>query len=216
VTPTLVLLPPLGHDAHIYDALAATLAPHVEVVALDYPLADLDLDAPDLLAELARRLLPAIAARTPALLGGISLGATLCYLLAPHLPLRGLLLMAPGGPRVAVTRREGVLAAMADLGDEEFVRRHLGGDTAHAAAACALLRAALAADLSREMTALIPRIDLVWGTEDRLFNAGHIEKVRRLLPAHRFHPIEGAGHYVAREAPDRVAEIVRSALQEHP
>jgi pimeloyl-ACP methyl ester carboxylesterase len=211
---TLVLLPPLGHDARIYDDLAAALAPDVRVAALDYPLAELDPRAPDLLADLAARLLPRIAQHGPALLGGISLGATLCYLLAPRLPLRGLILMAPGGPRVATTRREGVLAAMADLGDEEFVRRHLGGDAQNAPVTCALLRAALAADLATEMGRLTARIELVWGTEDRLFNAAHIDKVRRLLPAHHFHTVDGAGHYVAREAPARVAAIVRAALED--
>src|SRR5204862_2837830 len=105
----------------------------------------------------------------------------------------------------------GVLVTMAELGEAEFVRRHLGGDPRHAAASCALLRAALAADLSEAMGRLEARVDLVWGTADRLFNAGHIEKVRRLLPPHVFHAVEGAGHYVAREAPDRVADLVRHA-----
>lgn len=211
--PSVVLLPPLGHDARIYDALAEKLAPDVEVHALDYPLGALDLAAPDLLAHLAELLLPAITARAPRILGGISLGATLCYLLEPRARPRGLLLMAPGGPRPANARREGVLETMAELGEAEFVRRHLGGEPRHAAASCALLRAALAADLADAMGRLEARVDLVWGTADRLFNAGHIEKVRRLLPPHTFHAVEGAGHYVAREAPERIAAIVRHALE---
>jgi pimeloyl-ACP methyl ester carboxylesterase len=207
----LTLLPPLGEDARGYDALAARLAPDVETRALDYPLGDLDLEAPDLLAHLADRIAPTIGATD--LLGGTSLGATLCYHLAPRLAPRGLVLVAPGGPRAATVRRDFVLAAMAELGDEGFVLRHLGRDVRHAAASCALLRAALATDLSAEMARLAPPIELVWGTADRLFNAGHIEKVRRLLPPHRFHPVPGAGHHVARDAPDRVAAIVRAALE---
>jgi pimeloyl-ACP methyl ester carboxylesterase len=215
VTPAVVLLPPLGHGAAIYDALAARLAPDLQVTGLDYPLADLDLGAEDLVAHLADRMTAAVAARAPALIGGISLGATLCYLLASRVGARGLILMAPGGPRVPVTRREGVLATMAELGEAEFARRHLGvaGGGVQARASCALLRAALAADLAAEMARLTVGVDLVWGADDRLFNARHMEKVRRLLPPHRYHVLPGVGHYAAAEAPDRVAGIIRAALE---
>jgi pimeloyl-ACP methyl ester carboxylesterase len=201
-----VLLPPLGHPASIFARLPAA--------GVDYPLDELDLDAPDLLAQLADRLAPRLGA--PALLGGISLGATLCALLVDRLPRppRALLLMAPGGAPAAAARREGVLAAMDELGEPEFVRRHLGGEVAHAAALCALLRAALSADLGARLARLPGRIDVVWGTEDRLFNAGYIDRVRRLLPPHHFHVLPGVGHYAAAEAPERVAAILEAALKE--
>jgi pimeloyl-ACP methyl ester carboxylesterase len=211
--PSVVLLPPLGHRATIYGGLAERLAPEVEIIGLDYPLATLDLDAPDLLGHLADRMVARIAARAPAAIGGISIGATLTYLLAGRLGAGRLLLMAPGGPPVASTRREGVLAKMAELGDEEFARRHLGPDSAPARATCALLRAALAADLAAEMGRLTAAIDVVWGTDDRLFNARHQERVRRLLPPHRTHVLEGVGHLAVLEAPDRVAGVVRAALE---
>ena len=197
-----VLLPPLGHPASIYGPLASRAR------GVELPLDELDPAAPDLLAALADRLAPRVGA--PELLGGISLGATVCVLLVDRLPRlpRRLLLMAPGGAPAATTRREAVLATIDELGEAEFVRRHLGGDVDHAAILCALLRAALAADLTARMRQLTPAIDVVWGTADRLFNASYIERVRRALPPHRFHALEGVGHYAAVEAPDRIAAIL--------
>jgi pimeloyl-ACP methyl ester carboxylesterase len=201
-----VLLPPLGHPASIFARLPAA--------GVDYPLDELDLDAPDLLAHLADRLAPRLG--VPWLLGGISLGATLCALLVERLPRppRALLLMAPGGAPPATVRREAVLAAIDELGEAEFVRRHLGGDPTRAAATCALLRAALAADLTARLARLPGRIDVVWGTEDRLFNAAYIDRVRRALPPHHFHVLDGVGHLAAVEAPDRVAAILERAMKE--
>ena len=208
--PSVVLLPPLGHPAALYEPLAARLSPDIETVALDYPLADLDLHAPDLLARLAERLVPAIAARAPAVIGGISLGASLCYLLAGRVGERGYLLMAPGGPRAPATRREAILGTMTALGEEEFTRRHFGQPPASPEALCALLRAALSADFEAAMAELTGPIDVVWGDQDRLFTARHMDRVRRALPPHRYHVVPGVGHYAAVEAPDRVAEIIRS------
>jgi surfactin synthase thioesterase subunit len=210
VIPSVLLLPPLGHPAAMYEPLATRLAPDLELRALDYPVADLDLEAPDLLARLADRLVPAIASRAPAVIGGISLGASLCYLLAGRVGERGYFLMAPGGPRTPVTRREAILGAMAELGDEEFARRHFGRPPASPEAVCALLRAALSADFEAAMARLPGRIDVVWGDQDRLFTARHMDRVRRALPPHRYHVLPGVGHYAAAEAPDRVAEIIRS------
>jgi surfactin synthase thioesterase subunit len=207
---SICLLPPLGHPAALYERLAEELLPDLELVALDYPVDDLDLDAPDLLEALAERLAPAIAARNPAIVGGISLGASLWYLLADRVGARAFLLMAPGGPRTPTTRREAILAAMAELGDVEFSRRHFGQPPAAPEAVCALLRAALEADFEAAMARLPGRIEVVWGEEDRLFTARHMARVRQALPPHRYHTLAGVGHYAAIEAPDRVAEIIRS------
>ena len=216
MTPTVVLLPPLGHEPALYDAIAAILEPRIRVIGVGYPLDDIDLSAPDLLESLADRLVSPIAAHAPALIGGISLGATLCYLLVDKLPRppHGVLLMAPGGAPAGVVRREGVLGAMEDLGEVEFVRRHLGGDVAHAKSLCALLRAALAGDFTARMSRLSGRIDVVWGSDDRLFNLAYMNRVRRALPSHRFHELSGVGHYAAAEAPDRVAAIIDDALNQ--
>jgi surfactin synthase thioesterase subunit len=210
VIPVVCLLPPLGHPAAIYERLAEALAPQLDVVALDYPLEDLDLHAPDLLGALAERLAPAISARNPAIVGGISLGASLWYLLAERVGAQAIVLMAPGAPRTPATRREAILAAMAELGEVEFCRRHFGQAQSYAEALCALLRAALEADFAAAMTRLPGRIEVVWGEEDRLFTARHMDRVRRALPPHRYHILAGVGHYAAAEAPDKVADIIRS------
>jgi surfactin synthase thioesterase subunit len=207
---SICLLPPLGHPASIYEPLAEELRPDFELVALDYPVDDLDLHAPDLLAALADRLAPAISARNPSIVGGISLGASLWYLLTERVGARAFLLMAPGGPRTPTTRREAILAAMAELGEVEFSRRHFGQPPAAPEAVCALLRAALEADFEAAMSRLPGRIDVVWGEDDRLFTARHMDRVRRVLPPHRYHILAGVGHYAAAEAPDRVADIIRS------
>ncbi len=207
---SICLLPPLGHPAAIYEPLAETLLPDFELVALDYPVDDLDLHAPDLLAALADRLAPAISARNPAIVGGISLGASLCYLLAERVGAEAIVLMAPGGPRTPTTRREVIVSSMAELGEREFARRHFGEPPGSPEAVCALLRAALEADFEAAMARLPMRIEVVWGDRDRLFSERHMDRVRRALPPHRYHILAGVGHYAAAEAPDRVADIIRS------
>lgn len=136
--PTLVLLPPLGHDATLYDALATSLRGRVRVVAIDYPgfgrraAVPFDYEAPAVLERLVVDIEGALRAdgAVPDVIGGVSLGGTLALRIrhraAQVSRAPALLAMSSGGLPVARVRREAVAQAIDALGPAEFARTHLG------------------------------------------------------------------------------------------
>lgn len=154
--PALLLLPPLGHDARLYDPLRDALGARAHVVALDYPRdKEFDWDGPGLLERLARWV--ASRARTGPVfdaIGGVSIGATLCWWVMKELPRppRAMLLMAPGGLKVPRIRQETVRAAIDELGPLEFVRRHLGLDEPE------ILRSSF----RQQLGAITPAVERYW------------------------------------------------------
>jgi pimeloyl-ACP methyl ester carboxylesterase len=135
--PRLVLFPPLGCDAVLYAPLAEALAPDVRVIAIDYPGFDdrpRAFDYRDDDGALLERLAATLAADVralgdaPVILGGVSLGGTLSYLVAREIRPRAMLLMAPGGRGVSRVRRDAILEAMRTSSPEAFVKRSLGLD----------------------------------------------------------------------------------------
>ncbi|MDT8271806.1 MAG: alpha/beta hydrolase [Desulfomonilia bacterium] len=56
---------------------------------------------------------------------------------------------------------------------------------------------------------------LIWGTEDTEVAREMIEEVRESLPRLRFEPIEGTGHGVVFQRPQRVTDLILDFLQPH-
>ncbi|MFO0696311.1 MAG: alpha/beta hydrolase [Polyangiales bacterium] len=137
IVRSIVLLPPLGHDAALYAPLARAIGDRLEVVALDYPgfgeePQGFDYEAPELLERLAGHFAQRIDSLgiEPVFLGGVSLGGTLSFPLGSRLARapEGRLLLASGGLPVAMVRKDAVRTAMNELGAVGFARRHLGLD----------------------------------------------------------------------------------------
>jgi len=72
--------------------------------------------------------------------------------------------------------------------------------------------AALGHDASDRLNALQAPTVVVHGTRDALIPFGDARRLARLIPGARLELIEGAGHLVFWEQPDRVAGIVREHL----
>jgi len=53
---------------------------------------------------------------------------------------------------------------------------------------------------------------ILWGQPDPYFRR-ESSRLRALLPTARLVPLPGAGHFVAEDAPDRVAEEISRFLQ---
>jgi pimeloyl-ACP methyl ester carboxylesterase len=215
---TVALVAPLGHRAAAYfEPLRQALGEEVALIALEYPGADFDFAAPELLRRVVDGWTEGLAAsgQRPDLLGGVSLGGTLAWGLAARLPpRRGLLLLAPGGLPVARARQAALQAALAERGAAAFAARALaaGPEARHLPGLPALLRAALAVDLRPTWATAAHAVTLVWGAEDRVFGARHRARMVAALPRHGLHLLAGVGHHACREAPAAVATIVRALL----
>jgi pimeloyl-ACP methyl ester carboxylesterase len=198
--PLVVLLPALGKDRGMYEPLARALGDRADVVGLDLP------DAGDArsvrLEDVARDLALRIAAekgeRELAILGGLSLGGTLAMMISAELTPRALLLVAPGGLRVASARKRAIAGAMEESDAPAGLR--------------ALLHAALDVDLEAQLAANEIPTDLVWGEDDRVFPARTRERYATLLRASELHLLAGIGHLVPLEAPSELAHIVETRL----
>ncbi len=63
-------------------------------------------------------------------------------------------------------------------------------------------------DLLRDLHALVPRLTLIVGDGDRAVAPGEARKVQRYLPSLHIREIEGGGHLVHEEQPQRVASMI--------
>jgi pimeloyl-ACP methyl ester carboxylesterase len=54
---------------------------------------------------------------------------------------------------------------------------------------------------------------LLWGEKDRIIPASHAVAAHEAMPGSRLEIVEGAGHFVALEQPDRVAELILDFLE---
>jgi pimeloyl-ACP methyl ester carboxylesterase len=222
--PLVVMLPALGLDVEMYAPFSAALADRADVLAIDYlelALRDSDLAAPGLVDRVERSLAGELARRDrhPTILGGVSLGGTLAYMLAKEFAPKALLLIAPGGLKVAKARRAAIEHASASKGVLEFARESLGLEREWGPAAVpraeayrALLFSALDVDIEERLRQNTVPTDLVWGAEDRVFSPRVMRRYADTLRGHDLHVIEGAGHFVPLDAPDDLARIVRERL----
>jgi pimeloyl-ACP methyl ester carboxylesterase len=131
-----VLLPALGLDGAMYAPLACALDGSADVSVIDLPGFDEakrveDVDDERVLTWALERIAARVRClgRRPAIMGGLSLGATLTIMLAADLRPSSMLLVAPGGLRASRARREALAFAMQADDPETFARRSLGIDT---------------------------------------------------------------------------------------
>jgi pimeloyl-ACP methyl ester carboxylesterase len=59
-------------------------------------------------------------------------------------------------------------------------------------------------------------VELVWGDSDGLFTLEYAQRLLDGLPRARLHPLHGCGHVPQRECPDKVVEVLQSALAMPP
>lgn len=120
------LIPALGHDKNMFKEFSSD--EKCEFVCLEYPYTELG-NQKDYLEYCANYFASLIKVLNPNdfILAGVSLGASLCLRINQILANKAtsLILMAPGGTKVARIRKEMIEDAASKLSDEEFVNKIL-------------------------------------------------------------------------------------------
>lgn len=124
------LIPALGHDKNLFNDFKSD--EKLELVYLEYPLNELD-NQKDYLEYCANYFAQLIKVLNPNdfMLAGVSLGASLCLRINQILSNKAhsLILMAPGGTKVARIRKEMIEDAANKLNDEDFLNKILNLDS---------------------------------------------------------------------------------------
>jgi pimeloyl-ACP methyl ester carboxylesterase len=225
---TVVCLHGTGDNAHHWDRLIACLPEH-PIVALDLPGHGANVDRPGpaemdvvdyadyVRAELTRRGLKDVC------LVGHSLGSAIALRLAVDHPslVRRLVLVGAGArlrvlPALLETARTNPAAAMRELVDMGFAPRHQDEAKRYydslLPVAPGVVRRDLSAcdrfDMMEELGHIAQTALLITGVEDRLTPPKYARYLQEHLAAAQLGLLPGAGHYVAVEAPDAVANAI--------
>jgi pimeloyl-ACP methyl ester carboxylesterase len=70
--------------------------------------------------------------------------------------------------------------------------------------------------LDDRLNEVVVPVELVWGDADGLFTLDYAQRLLDGLPRARLHPVHGCGHVPHRECPDKVIEVLQSALAMPP
>jgi len=221
-----------GDNAHHWDRLIARM-PAYPVVALDLPGHGANLDRPGpaemgvidyadyVRAELTRRGLKDVC------LVGHSLGSAVAMRLAVDHPslVRRLVLVGAGArlrvlPALLDTAKTNPAAAIRELVDMGFAQRHHDEAKRYydalAPVAPGVIRRDLIAcdrfDMMEELGHISQRALIITGEEDRLTPPKYARFLREKLASAQLQVLPGAGHYVAIEAPEALAEAICSWL----
>lgn len=233
-TPALVFVHGSGDSAHVWDALVARL-PEYPCVALDLPghgalverpgPADMGVDdyAAAIHAELARRDLSGVC------LVGHSLGSAIALRMALDYPSRVWRLVLIGGgarlrvlPALLEEAKGSPATAKETLTRMGFAPANEGRAPAHIEVMGPLapgmlyrdLSACNAFDMMEDLGRVAQETLVIVGEEDRLTPPKYAVYLRDHLASARLVTVPEAGHYVALEAPERVAGAIRGWLEE--
>ncbi len=215
-----------GDNAHHWDRLIARLPEH-SVVALDLPGHGANIDRPGpaemgvvdyanyVRAELTRRSLKDVC------LVGHSLGSAVALRLAVDHPslVRRLVLIGAGArlrvlPSLLDAAKTNPAATMREMVDMGFAQRHHDEAKRYYDAllpvAPGIIRRDLTAcdrfDIMEELGHISQAALLITGEEDRLTPPKYAHYLQEHLASAQLRLLPGAGHYVAVEAPDALAE----------
>lgn len=177
-------------------------------------------------AQLTELVASAASSGTRPVLVGHSFGGRVAVCLAAACPgaigglvLTGVPLVRTSTPRGATSRRYRALRAGARLGVVsearlEAARRRFG--SADYRAATGIVRDVLVATVSEsyddELASLRCPVALVWGSQDTTAPLEMARAAQRIVPAATLEVLEGIGHLVPTEAPDRLAAAVVTML----
>ena len=231
---TLVLLPPLGHDKVFFKPLEELLTNRYHIVCLDYPEGLHQKNPLEQLTDFFTNWITEnIESRI--YLGGLSLGATLCFKIAERIPDKviHIFAMATGGIPVARARKEAIDNAIKNYPLNIFVEKALSlkNFTDHFARNRAvaetyqaylqerisrndlqnipyLISAAVQIDYQLQMRKFQHNTTVIWGDADQVFSMRHLEKIKSAMPEAIYFVLPHLGHFLPLESPEQVARIM--------
>lgn len=238
---TVVFVHGFGANHHVWDTLAARLAKRAKTLAYDLPGHGLPLDAPGAGSAkfAARAILADLSGRgvEAAHVVGHSMGGAVATLMALAEPQRiaSLTLLAPGGfgPEIngpllrryaEATDRDEIRACLAAMSGKKAavsddtlrpylaMRERAGQTEKLVEIAAAITQGGRQGVIPRELleTLSMP-VTVLWGTGDPVLPFAQTDN----LPAHfTLDAVDGAGHMLVGEAPERVRGAIRANLAE--